>query len=511
MPTVVQLRAALKERGLPTSGRKADLERRLGEAVSEEREGGGYRSRVELQPRAASKAFWTATPPEPTAEAKSRADRRARPKVHYIAIKQLLAEEKERIHEFISKHTAQETEANTKIRYETRHQGDLYHKFEIRAVETLPGKEWGGRNIKFAITWQVDNSYPVYYLAVLRWFGDKNVLHRFANRDGTVFIAVRLTFNTRYMACEFIRYLDKFMETRGPTSANDADATAGVAVLTWGKCNSADKEAYIELTKDFDSQNALTYEGSEAPAVCRFSYYGNQEPPGVARLVVQKVKAAKISWVGSLAFELAIYRFSKDEWQIGARSGPAGDGPRIRNPKPCVGLLRLKGHHAVLYCPATHPNGEAEDWFYVDPWRQPPLTGKLMEEFQQLKDAWPKNITHLSAARMQLPTEPSCTAVALMKAFAIANSIHVVNQQSEDPPTEVSGGESAMEIYHRKCSKVHRVATGKLEDGTNDPGWLRNNVCFAKLAHRLVRITEPKKWQPKWVSLYPPAPVTDVP
>ena len=82
----------------------------------------------------------------------------------------------------------------------------------------------------------------------------------------------------------------------------------------------------------------------------------------------------------------------------------------------------------------------------------------------------------------------------LMKAFAIANSIHVV--QSEDPPTEVSGGESAMEIYHRKCSKVHRVATGKLEDGTNDPGWLYNNACFAILAHRLVRITEPKKWQP---------------
>ena len=257
MPTVVQLRAALKERGLPTRGLKADLERRLGEAVSEEREGGdsgskgggGYRSRVELQPRAAANAFWTATPPEPSAEAKSRADRRARPKVHYIAIKQLLAEEKERIHEFISTEVralldtavakAWETEYVFEIRYETRHQGDLYHKFEIRAVETLPGNKWDD-SIKFALTWQVDNSHPVYYLAVLRWFGDKNALHRFANRDGTVFIAVRLTFNTRYMACEFIRYLDKFMETKGLTSANDDDATAGVAVLTWGKCNSAD-------------------------------------------------------------------------------------------------------------------------------------------------------------------------------------------------------------------------------------------------------------------------------
>jgi hypothetical protein len=409
----------------------------------------------------------------PTAAQRVYTDRTATEKYHYIYLRKAFKHSLDKKKEFLSKASRKQVVAKTVGKpLETTGRNNLYHKFTLRDAEDLPEGDWDA-GVKEVITWDMDNGYPAWLLLTLRWFGPQVKL---IPVDGKQVYAVAAKRSTHYLATEFIRILDKFMNERGTVSADDAVARPGDRVIAWAGCSSSDKAAYLELTKDFDSENALTFEEvSGNGSVCRFSYNGDNqfESTRMVDRIVNKVQLSAVSWKGQLASELAVH--THYGWV-------ANREPEMLY--PCVGILALRGHHAVLYCPAWHPNGHAEEWFYVDSWRQPPLTGGKMKEFKKLQKVWPKKITHLPTVVTQLPGEGSCSAVSLMKAFAIANVIHLMDTLTKRSTID------DMEFYQRKCASVHKVATGIRKDGTRDMEWLKRNSCFAKLAHRMVRIYE---------------------
>jgi hypothetical protein len=207
-----------------------------------------------------------------------------------------------------------------------------------------------------------------------------------------------------------------------------------------------------------------------------------------------------------------------------------------------------------MYCPCGNSDGDTE-WFYVDSWRQPPLTGTLAEEFSALKRDTGVDITHLPVTQLQYE-EGSCGVVALMKAFAIAHMIHVVHQPEYEltvffdhlwPRTfleqstahyvglckvmgiddvddltmfseselaehgfkleeaqgvlkqasdsKARGSKHGVRLRKMQREAVHAVAQGMDKDGNKDIHWLEKNACFAKLAHRMIRIHEVEKFE----------------
>ena len=65
----------------------------------------------------------------------------------------------------------------------------------------------------------------------------------------------------------------------------------------------------------------------------------------------------------------------------------------------------------------------------------------------------------------------TCAAVALLRAFVAAAALEEGKTSAE----------------------LQSIVTGLNPDGTNDEGWIEKNKCFAKLAHRLLRIYDPVK------------------
>jgi hypothetical protein len=416
--------------------------------------------------------------------------------------------------------------------------GSLYHRFTIEDAEQYPDLDlpWWWQ----VITWPVTNAYPAWLLNEVDWFPRQ--AHVMYSSTGRVNV-VPVTEFTYLAAQKFIGELDKVMQTIGRISGRDADALDEDQIVRWGDCNDADKEAYLEVTKDFDVENALTwYEEEGSGRVCTFSKEGTTTP--TVNRILKAVHGSNISWRGSLFTKRVADHVPPYEWHVSKKLLK----------RVGVGLLLFDGHDTVVYCPALH-NGRAEEWFYVDSWRQPPLTGEDADEFRELKEAVARksrgsvtDIQHLPSLRLQYD-EGSCSAISLMKAFAVAHMIHVVNQPQwlsletffealttaaprlgqstahylelcsawgindvatltlftrsklmdngfKDAEARIvlhaaagdRGFDDNEEVYRRRCSAVHAVAQGMDERGKKDLNWLEKNACFAKLAHRLLPI-----------------------
>ena len=65
--------------------------------------------------------------------------------------------------------------------------------------------------------------------------------------------------------------------------------------------------------------------------------------------------------------------------------------------------------------------------------------------------------------------EGACAAVALLRAFVAAAAL----EQGE------------------RGAELQSIVTGLNPDGTKNERWIEKNKCFAKLAHRMLRIYDP--------------------
>ena len=412
---------------------------------------------------------------------------------------------------------------------------DLSHRFAVEDASKYPelGLPIWWPNV---ITWPVSNAYPAWLLDELKWFMG-------AQKIRGVNVAPLDEFAYK-MARKFIRSLNKAVRTIGTVSDRDADVAKGDKVITWANCTreDPDKAAYLEITKDFDVENALTWEEHDGIGrVCRFSKEGTF--PLTTERILEAVRNSSISWRNRLLERQYIVG---KKWTV-QKEDVASVG---------VALLGFTGHAAIMYCPAPTirgGKGTAEEWFYVDSWQQPPLKGQYADEFGQLARqmaALGKKIVHLPSKVMQ-EGEGSCAPVSLMKAFAVAHMIDAVNRPPpslealfkaltnpkldvrlhETPahylklcsrmgigeadwplnmPTQkelMTGGfkfieaklvllaATGLHVDDAGRSAVHAVAQGIKENGEFDNHWLEKNACYAKLAHRLMRIHEVNKWE----------------